>query len=225
MIMNASLTLKYKKQAMHIILLPGDKISFGRDQTNDVRLALFPLEEYVLQSATADISRKHFEIYRENNRYWIQDVGSTNGTSLNCIALLTKAKPLSPSHIIDVGGVLEMKIIMKNDTLWLHRINNVPQESYLLFSKEITIGNTEENTLCFTEESTQEYQAKIFYKGDNTYWIELKKGKILIEQNPLNVDDPCCLEKETQLLLGENILMLFNLLKPFKENPNEQVVL
>ncbi len=212
--MNASLTLKYKKQGLHIILLPEDRVSFGRDQTNDVRLALFPLEEYALQSATADISRKHFEIHRKEDEYWIKDVGSTNGTSLNCIALLSKEKPLLPNQTIDVGGVLELKVIIKNGILWLHRLNNIPQESYLLFPQEISIGNTVENTLCLTEESLREYQAKIFYKReDSSYWIQSQSGKIIIEDQILEKNAPYCMKKETKILLGENILVIFNLFK------------
>ena len=212
--MNASLTLKYKKQGTHIILLPKEKVSFGRDQTNDVRLALFPLEEYALQAATGDISRKHFSIYRKEDIYYIQDVGSTNGTSLDCIALLSKEKILNPKQTIDVGGVLELKAIIKNKALLLYRLNNVPQESYLLFPKEITIGNAIENTLAFAEEETQDYQAKIFYKEEEeTYWIEAQAGKIFAEQTLLQQNIPYCLEKETHILLGDNILMLFNLLK------------
>lgn len=216
--MNASLTLKYKKQGIHIILLPKEKVSFGRDQTNDVRLALFPLEEYALQSATADISRKHFVIYRQNEQYFIQDSLSTNGTSLDCIALLAREKALSSGQIIDVGGVLELKAIIKDKALLLHRLNNVPQESYLLFSHEIYIGTSQENTLSFKEETTQDYQIRILYKEEEeTYWIETKEGKVVLEQTPLEPNNPYCLEKETHILLGESILVLFNLLKS-KEN-------
>ena len=53
-VLNASLTFKKGNDIQHIILLPGKRVTFGRDNSNDIKLALFPLDDVVLQWATAD---------------------------------------------------------------------------------------------------------------------------------------------------------------------------
>ena len=168
---NASLIFKHRDITRHIILLPGQEVFFGRDKTNDVKLALFPLEELAFQWATADISRRHFVVRKKNGSYNIQDFGSTNGTSVNCIALLSKEMTLQQKQTIDVGGVLDLEVKFTNDkSLWLQRLTNTPEESYLLFNDAVTIGTSTENTICVENSSIQSNHAKIIYE-DGKYLI------------------------------------------------------
>lgn len=91
--MNASVTFKdYNNKIKHIILLPHEIVSFGRDCQNDITLTLSPVENNVFRVATTDISRRHFIIKRKADCFTIKDCNSTNGTSLNCIALINKEK-------------------------------------------------------------------------------------------------------------------------------------
>lgn len=209
--MNSSLTLKYKKQILYILLVPKEKITFGRDNTNDVRLALFPLEEYLFQTATADISRRHFMIARTNEGYTIQDIGSTNGTSIDCIALLSKERKLLDGHTIDVGGVLDLKVAQRGKALWLRRITNTPQESYLLFPEEITLGKATGNTLVIPDDFIQNEHAKISYDG-SSYWLDVLEGTTLVNDTLLKVGEHYRLQGEDKIILGENLLLLFNVL-------------
>ncbi len=49
----------------------GDRIVLGRSRECDIQLA------------DANVSRRHAEVLREDDTYWIVDLGSTNGTELN----------------------------------------------------------------------------------------------------------------------------------------------
>jgi pSer/pThr/pTyr-binding forkhead associated (FHA) protein len=49
----------------------GDRVVLGRSRECDIRLA------------DTNVSRRHAEVRREDDAYWIVDLGSTNGTELN----------------------------------------------------------------------------------------------------------------------------------------------
>ena len=49
----------------------GDRVLLGRSRECDIRLA------------DANVSRRHAEVHREDESFWIVDLGSTNGTELN----------------------------------------------------------------------------------------------------------------------------------------------
>jgi pSer/pThr/pTyr-binding forkhead associated (FHA) protein len=49
----------------------GDRVVLGRSRECDIRLA------------DTNVSRRHAEVRREDETYWIVDLGSTNGTELN----------------------------------------------------------------------------------------------------------------------------------------------
>jgi pSer/pThr/pTyr-binding forkhead associated (FHA) protein len=202
-VINASLMIRALNEIKHILLLPGERIKFGRDHSNDIRLALFPLQDTVFQVATADISRQHFIVRRRENGYTIQDMGSTNGTSVNCIAVLKKEKLLYNGEIIDIGGVLDFKVILKDKVLHLQRITNTPQESYLLFPEEITIGSSEENAVMLTTPGVAAHHARIRYR-DYRYTISNvdTEGIIIVNGIPLEKQE-WVLEDESHITLGE----------------------
>ena len=203
-VINASLTFKKGNDFQHIILLPGNQATFGRDNSNDIKLALFPLDDVVLQWATADISRQHFVIVRKDDGYAIRDLESTNGTSINCIALLTKEEYLRDHSVVDVGGVLDLKVNLLADWLWLHRITNTPEESYLLFREKVELGDlcglhTPANCNCH-------HRAQIRYDG-RRYWLE-KAGNdnssvVLLNDSKLKAGNPLDLKAEDHITLGD----------------------
>lgn len=51
--------------------LTGDRITLGRDPTNTIRLR------------DSEVSRRHAEIRRSGDEYWLVDLGSSNGTFVN----------------------------------------------------------------------------------------------------------------------------------------------
>ena len=85
--------------------------------------ATFPLNEFVTfigRSSTNDIvfddplvSGQHARISYEDGRYWIEDMGSTNGTSVNGEGISEKTA-LKDGYLIKIGGIL-----VKFSTLYL----------------------------------------------------------------------------------------------------------
>lgn len=207
--LNASLTYKCNHKIRHVLLLPGQQVTFGRDNQNDVILALFPLNDMIFQYATADISRQHFMITRTKEGYTIQDTGSTNGTSLDCIALLHKKEPLRDGQTIDIGGVLDLKIKEVFNGLILQRMTNTPQESYLLFENEITLGSSPRDTLWLEESSVMPRHASIKY-SENRYTLSCgaQDRLVLLGDSPLEWGKEMALKSEEHILVGD-VMILF----------------
>jgi pSer/pThr/pTyr-binding forkhead associated (FHA) protein len=65
------LRIEPRDGAWHERALNGDEFVFGRSRTADV-----PFED-------ALVSRRHARVYRENDEWWIEDLGARNRTQLN----------------------------------------------------------------------------------------------------------------------------------------------
>ncbi|MEM1695489.1 MAG: FHA domain-containing protein [Desulfurococcaceae archaeon] len=67
-------------------------------------------EKYVAADALKYVSRRHFMIYLEPGGFFIEDLGSANGTIVNGSDIRGKGKvPLKSGDIIEVGGVIRLK--------------------------------------------------------------------------------------------------------------------
>lgn len=204
----ALLTFGHRNNVQHILLISGDEITFGRDASNDVRLFLAPLEEPLFQTATADISRQHFKIRRRGTSYTIQDLSSTNGTSLNCIGLVSNEQLLQNNQIIDVGGVLEMKIHIRNNNLWLRRLTNLPQDSYLLVALEgVTLGNQPDCSLMIATEYQDVFRASIQYNNTNWLVVNQSETPIMVDQKPLLCSKEYLLGQGSDIVFGHELLL------------------
>ncbi|MDN5348047.1 MAG: hypothetical protein PWP65_1611 [Clostridia bacterium] len=79
------------------VYILGEHTSIGRDRRNDIVLP----EDHV--------SARHALILQQGGTWYIQDLGSTNGTYVNGIRI-EEAVELRPGDIIKIGGVtLEMR--------------------------------------------------------------------------------------------------------------------
>lgn len=207
-ISRAVLTFGHRNNVQHMILISGDEITFGRDASNDVRLFLAPLEEPLFQTATADISRQHFKIRRRDFDYTIQDLNSTNGTSINCIGLLSKEQILQHGQIIDVGGVLELKVVIRNHHLWLRRITNLPQDSYLMVRPEgFTLGNQNDCLLVIATEHQDIFQAKIRFEEGSWVLSNEQNTIIMVDQKPLAYGKQYTLGQGNDIVFGHELLL------------------
>jgi len=57
------------------------------------------------------ISRRHFAVGYEEGVYFVEDLGSTNGTFLNGVDSRGKGRArLQPGDVINVAGVLELAV-------------------------------------------------------------------------------------------------------------------
>jgi pSer/pThr/pTyr-binding forkhead associated (FHA) protein len=84
------------------VLLSGDEITFGRDPENTV----------VLEDV--QISRHHLRIYREKQNWLVEDLNSTNGTTVNGKAL-KKAQKLKHDDIVTMGEDVTFKVILQEE--------------------------------------------------------------------------------------------------------------
>ncbi len=83
-------------------MLAGNVRSFGR---ND-------FEEYIPAHSVTYISRQHITIWYENDKYYIEDRSSTNGTKLNGSGITGSGRhALADGDEIELAG--KLKIIFK----------------------------------------------------------------------------------------------------------------
>jgi len=81
------------------ILLAGNTRSFGRHD----------FEEFMPHDQTTYISRQHFTIWYDENKYQIEDRNSTNGTSINSSGIRGKGQcKLSDGDVIELAGKLRI---------------------------------------------------------------------------------------------------------------------
>lgn len=67
-------------------------------------------ENYVSSNVLSYISRRHFMISLEPGGFFIEDLGSANGTTVNDIDIRGKGKvPLKSGDVIGVGGVIKLR--------------------------------------------------------------------------------------------------------------------
>ena len=67
--------------------------AIGRDQTNDIELP------------DSFVSAEHAVVSHHDGRWWIEDLGSTNGTRLNNRVVSSKAQPMAYNDVIQIGRV------------------------------------------------------------------------------------------------------------------------
>ena len=100
--MDEKLIFQSGSQSGKEVLLSGDEITFGRDPENTVVLD------------DVQISRHHLRIYRETQNLMIEDLGSTNGTTVNGKAL-KKAQKLKHDDTVTMGEDVTFKVILKDE--------------------------------------------------------------------------------------------------------------
>lgn len=79
-------------------LRPGDSFGVGQEMV----IGRSGVSDVVINDSFA--STRHARIYVKNGQYWLEDLGSTNGTFLNGVQL-KKPVVLADGDIIKVGGV------------------------------------------------------------------------------------------------------------------------
>lgn len=69
-----------------------ERVTIGRKPENQVTVE------------NASVSGRHCEVYRENEQYFVEDLGSTNGTRVNNNEVAPKTA-LRPKDILQVGSI------------------------------------------------------------------------------------------------------------------------
>ncbi len=69
-----------------------ERITIGRKPENQVTVE------------DSSVSGTHCAVYRDDGQYYVDDLGSTNGTRVNTSAVTTKT-PLRPKDILKVGSI------------------------------------------------------------------------------------------------------------------------
>lgn len=73
-----------------LIDLSGDELSIGRDPACDIRLE------------GEDVSRRHARLLRDENYYWLEDLGSKTGTLVN--GRRTQRRCLAAGDVVQIGS-------------------------------------------------------------------------------------------------------------------------
>lgn len=89
----------------------GISLEFSDDMKTFGRKDFIP---YLPESEYMYISRKHFTIFREGDKFYIQDEGSTNGTKVNGVEIKGKGRvELKDGDKILVAEILEIEFKVK----------------------------------------------------------------------------------------------------------------
>lgn len=105
---------------------PSLALSYVSGEESGTRVPLNPGVKYVLgRGDDADViipdrkaSRKHAEIYETNGEFFLKDLGSVNGISLN--GEKVKLKPLHAGDLVQIGGT-SLKVVITaptSDSAW-----------------------------------------------------------------------------------------------------------
>ena len=100
--MDEKLIFQSGSQSGKEVLLSGDEITFGRDPENTVVLD------------DVQISRHHLRIYRETQNWLIEDLDSTNGTTVNG-KTLRKAQKLKHDDTVTMGEDVTFAVVLKEE--------------------------------------------------------------------------------------------------------------
>jgi phosphoserine phosphatase RsbU/P len=98
---NGSLSQKGADLTSFIVISASGEQQLVASRKNRLRIGRFADSEIFIGESM--VSRKHAEIYRADGKYYVQDVGSSNGTFLNG-RRLTQPTEFSPGDTIAVGS-------------------------------------------------------------------------------------------------------------------------
>jgi pSer/pThr/pTyr-binding forkhead associated (FHA) protein len=149
------------------------------------------LDECDIVLPSSSVSRKHARIFIENDRCFIEDLGSANGVIVDGQRVIQR-RDLGTASQIRVGDFylyLEFKgagqhgrqsvlntlfISNSSDHHKLVRVNDsFAGEEFSLSEIENTIGRTDENFILLSDQSISRQHAKIVRDGDNHTIIDL----------------------------------------------------
>ena len=89
----ACVILIYGEELGRRVPLPGPEVTIGRDDDNEVAIAL------------DTISRRHARIFIKRSSYYVEDLGSTNGTFVN-ESQIVRATQLRNGDLLSCGGAV-----------------------------------------------------------------------------------------------------------------------
>jgi pSer/pThr/pTyr-binding forkhead associated (FHA) protein len=98
--MDEKLIFQTESQPVKEVQLTGDEITIGRDPENSVVLD------------DVKISRYHLRIFRDKQNWMVEDLKSTNGTTLNGKAL-KKAQKLKHGDLVTMGEEIPFKVVLE----------------------------------------------------------------------------------------------------------------
>lgn len=96
------------------VVKPKDKAAYlqGLDDFGQLRFSLIDERIQIGRSSTLNdyaiaddsVSRRHVDLRRENDQWWVEDLNTTNGTSLNGHALIPyQAEKLAANDVLQIG--------------------------------------------------------------------------------------------------------------------------
>jgi pSer/pThr/pTyr-binding forkhead associated (FHA) protein len=91
------------------VLIDRDSLTIGRDDDCDVVLPV------------RAISRQHIRVYRQDDGYFVEDLGSLNGTQLNQ-EKLNGTHPLKNEDKIILADAVTIEFVASNETLKLRKV-------------------------------------------------------------------------------------------------------
>lgn len=108
------LVLTHGPDPGHVYPLQGDKVTIGRDLTNNI-VVLFP-----------EVSRFHVHLLRTEEGYSIEDLASTNGTIVNGERIV-QPRLLQPNDVILIGTMVRLRYTLNPEEV----MPEVADEGYL----------------------------------------------------------------------------------------------
>ena len=139
------------------IFSKNSSFTIGKDKSNDIVI------NYKL------ISSKHVRIFEQNNRWYIQDLNSTNGTFLNSFSNRISIVELKPDNVLYLANFK----IPTNKIIDFIRTRNgeIKKDNLTLSEEKITIGRNPKSDI-YVNNPHVSFNHSVIYKTKGNYEIE-----------------------------------------------------
>ncbi len=136
-----------------------------------------------------EASRRHCRLLREDRVWFVEDLGSSNGTRVNGrkvtkfelqdgdeiqvgvarVRFLT-SDLVAPSDEIELEDVGDLEISLEDDEAWLRIGNGPKQGEKVVLQGRLTVGRRSTNDLVLTEKGVSGSHAE-FFARDGSWWV------------------------------------------------------
>jgi len=159
-------------------IVAGSQLTLGTEKhLSDIPATLLPLNQFAQQNGM--ISRSHCQLVIEKNKLFVLD-NSSNGTFIgNALVGRGNRVQVGNGDVISLARQLNLKVSIHTDgktiqSVKLSRINNKPQEAYVLCPGYVVLGGGTGVPVCVP--GAPEVAYAFYYNPRENGWVQMEPG-------------------------------------------------